>query len=165
MPAATSSASDNLPAFLRFAPVPVKTRRDGWTPRLQFRFVLDLARGAGVEEAARRLGRTRQTAYALRRRVGAEGFAAAWDSAIEFARAARGAAASLPLGSGSAIETLLVPRYYRGRLIGFIQRENLTGVMARLRQLDRLADRIEAKGEGAALRAVSERLGPLLGGR
>ena len=59
-----------LPAFLRFAPVPGRSRRDGWSADLQFRFVLDLARGAGVEEAARRLGRSRQSAYALRRRAG-----------------------------------------------------------------------------------------------
>jgi hypothetical protein len=39
---------------------------------------------------------------------------------------------------------LLVPRFYRGRLIGFVQREDLRGAMARLRRLDRLADRLGA---------------------
>ena len=140
---APAAHPDDLPAFLRFAPVPVKARRDGWTPELQFRFILALARGASVDEAARRVGRTRQTAYALRRRAGAEEFAAAWDAAVAFAGEARGAAAGLPLGAGgSAIETLLVPRFYRGRLIGFVQREDLRGAMARLRRLDRLADRL-----------------------
>ncbi|HEX8310052.1 MAG TPA: hypothetical protein VF614_01970 [Chthoniobacteraceae bacterium] len=150
---------DDIP-FLRFAPVPVRSRRDGWTPELQFRFVLALARGAGVDEAARSLGRSRQGAYALRQREGAEGFAAAWDGAAEFARGARGAAAGLPLGFGqSAIETVLVPRTYRGRLIGFTQREDLTGAMARLRRLDRLAERIEAQEQGRA-RAASARPAP-----
>jgi hypothetical protein len=157
---------DNIPPFLRFAPVPVRSRRDGWTPELQFRFLLALARGAGADEAARTLGRRRQSVYALRRRAGAESFAAAWDAAVDFARAARGAVAAMPLGSGrSAIETLLVPRFYRGRLIGFVQREDVSSAMARLRRLDRLAERIEARGESDALRAMSERLGPLLDGR
>lgn len=156
-----------LPAFLRFAPVPGRSRRDGWSADLQFRFVLDLARGAGVEEAARRLGRSRQSAYALRRRAGAEGFAAAWDAAVAFATRARGAAwDSRRMGAApGGIETLWVPRFYRGRLIGYIQREDLSGAMARLARLDRLAERIERDpAHAAALREISERLGPLLGG-
>src|SRR3712207_4301109 len=91
---------DALPAFLRFAPVPVKARHDGWSAELQLRFVLALARGSSVDEAARRLGRGRQGAYALRRRSGAEEFAAAWDSALRFASQVR-AAPSLPGRGGS----------------------------------------------------------------
>jgi hypothetical protein len=66
-----------LPNFLRFQPVPLRARSDGWTPALQTQFILLLATGAGAHEAARRLGRSRQTAYALRRKPGAESFAAA----------------------------------------------------------------------------------------
>jgi hypothetical protein len=167
MPAAAIPAPPgpaSLPAFLRFAPVPVRSRRDGWSPDLQFRFVLDLARGAGVDEAARRLGRSRQTAYALRRRAGAEGFAAAWEAAAAFAAQARGAAwASRRVGAAPAgIETLWVPRFYRGRLVGYIQRDDLSGAMARLARLDRVADRVERDpAYAAAVRAASERLGPL----
>lgn len=145
-PPAAPEGGEDIPSFLRFTPAPVRSRRDGWSPAMQFRFVLALARGVGVDEAARSLGRRRQSAYALRRRAGAEGFAAAWDAAVGFAQGARGAVAAMPLGSGhSAIETLLVPRFYRGRLIGFTQREDLTGAMARLRRLDRLAESIEAR--------------------
>ncbi len=75
--------------LLRFRPVPIRPRRDGWTPSLQRGFVLELARGAGPDEAARKLGRSRQTAYALRRRPGAASFAAAWDAAADFAAQAR----------------------------------------------------------------------------
>lgn len=152
---------EELPSFLRFAPVPGKARHDGWSAALQFRFVLALARGAGVDEAARGVGRTRHSAYRLRRRAGAAGFAAAWDEAIASAQAARAAAARRPTVS-STIETLLVPRYYRGRLIGYVEREDLRGALARLAQLDRLAARIEAEGQGDELRALSERLGPIL---
>jgi hypothetical protein len=156
-----AEGKEDLPPFLRFAPVPGKARRDGWDPRTQFRFVLALARGAGVGEAARGVRRSRQSAYRLRERAGAESFAAAWDAAAAFAHQARCAAETRPLVS-SAFETLLVPRYYRGRLIGYIQREDVSGAMARLARLDRLAERIDAEGRTAELRAVSERLAPFL---
>lgn len=127
-------------AFLRFSPVPVRARRDGWTPVLQRRFVLNLARGMGPDEAARVLGRSRQTAYALRGKAGGEEFAAAWDSAVEFARAVRATPRAPMMDSG--VETIWVPRYYRGRLIGFVQREDVRGAMRHLRVLDRIAERL-----------------------
>ncbi|HWT13384.1 MAG TPA: hypothetical protein VN231_11565 [Allosphingosinicella sp.] len=155
-----------LPAFLRFAPVPVRSRRDGWSPALQLRFIVALARGAGVDEAARSLGRSRQAAYALRRRAGAEEFARAWDSAVAFAREVRGAAWA-ERRSGAGIETLLVPRFYRGRMIGYVLRDDLSGAMARLARLDRIAERLDPDPLGArrlaGLRALSDRLGPLPG--
>jgi hypothetical protein len=139
-----AEGEEDLPPFLLFAPAPGRKRHDGWDPRTQFRFVLALARGAGVGEAARGVGRSRQTAYRLRERAGAESFAAAWDAAAAFASQARCAAETRPLVS-SSFETLLVPRYYRGRLIGYIQREDVSGAMARLARLDRLADTIERR--------------------
>jgi hypothetical protein len=153
---------EELPSFLRFTPVPVKPRHDGWSAELQLRFVLALARGAGVDEAARRLGRTRSTAYTLRRRAGGESFAAAWDAAVAFAGEMRGVASLRPPGSGSPIETLLAPRFYRGRPIGLVRREDLSGALARLRRLDRLAERLSAQ-DLAALRAATEELERFLG--
>jgi hypothetical protein len=38
-------------------------------------------------------------------------------------------------------ETLLVPRTYRGRLIGFVQRDDNRSAMRALRMLDRMIDR------------------------
>jgi hypothetical protein len=55
------------------------------------RFVEALARGLSVAAAAAEVGRNHQTAYALRRRKGAESFAAAWDAAVAFAASARNA--------------------------------------------------------------------------
>ena len=72
-------------AFLHFVPVPVRPRRDGWTPVLQIRFVIGIARGLSPARAAGRLGKTRQSAYALRRHPEGRSFAAAWDSARRFA--------------------------------------------------------------------------------
>lgn len=158
----TPSPAD-LPAFLTFTPVPVRARRDGWSPILQQRFVLALARGMGVEEAARRLGRSRQTAYALRAREGAGSFAAAWDAAVEFARQARGGGVSRVGTELLGVQSVLVPRYYRGRLVGYVQKPELRGVVAALEHMDRLERRIEKSGDGAALRAVAETLGHMFG--
>lgn len=130
---------EDLPAFLRFAPVPVKPRHDGWTPARQVRFVLALARGCSVVGAAAQVGQSRQTAYQLRRRAGAEGFAAAWDAALDFAGAASGLARG---GIVGGLGGLLVPRFYRGRLIGFVQRDDSAGLLATLKRLDRMADRV-----------------------
>ena len=70
--------------FLHFIPVPVRPRRDGWTPVLQIRFVIGIARGLSPARAAARLGKTRQSAFALRRHPQGRSFAAAWDSARRF---------------------------------------------------------------------------------
>jgi hypothetical protein len=81
-----------LPPLLRFTPVPLKSRHDGWSPELQTRFVVALARGFSIARAARLLGKTRTTAYALRQRPGAESFASAWDAALAHAKCVRIAA-------------------------------------------------------------------------
>jgi hypothetical protein len=72
--------------FLHFIPVPVRPRRDGWTPVLQIRFVIGIARGLSPARAAARLGKTRQSAFALRRHPQGRSFAAAWDAASKFSR-------------------------------------------------------------------------------
>lgn len=77
------------PPILMFIPVTLRPRNDGWSPELQLRFIELLAGGATPGGAAGRLGKNRQNAYALRRRPGAESFAAAWDSAVAWARSVR----------------------------------------------------------------------------
>ena len=78
-----------VPPFLRFTAVPLKARHDGWTPELQLRFIVALARGHSIAAAARLVGKTRATAYALRQRPGAESFAATWDAALAHAKRTR----------------------------------------------------------------------------
>jgi hypothetical protein len=134
----------SLPDFLRFTPVAVRAQHNCWFPALQLRFVVALARGAGPDEAARALGRTRQSVYRLRRRPDAAGFAAAWDAAIAFSQEAAAAGRS-PAPKLGSVEAILVPRFYRGRLIGFVQREDVAGAMRTLRRLDRLADKLAAE--------------------
>ncbi len=145
----------SLPTFLRFTPVPVRARHDGWTPDRQFRFVLAIARGAGPGEAARSVGLSRQTAHALRRKPGAGSFAAAWDAAADFADQAAAGRAQ-PAGA-SGLERIMVPRYYRGRLIGFVAREDHRGALRTLAALDRLAAGM-GPARVAAARATSQEL-------
>lgn len=70
--------------FLHFIPVPVRPRRDGWSPVRQIRFVIGIARGLSPANAAARIGMSRQSALALRRHPGGRSFAAAWDAARVF---------------------------------------------------------------------------------
>ena len=73
------------PAYKRipqFTPVPVRNRRDGWTPIRQARFIAALAETGCVARAARRAGMARETAYRLRRKTGAESFVHAWDAIL-----------------------------------------------------------------------------------
>lgn len=71
------------PANFRFVPVRVRTRKDGWTEAKQRLFIEQLADTAYVEAAARAVGMSVQSAYALRRAPGGESFAAAWNAAIQ----------------------------------------------------------------------------------
>ena len=63
----------------KFTPVPLRYRRDGWTPGRQADFLGRLCETWSVAAAARHVGMTRESAYRLREKPGAESFAAAWD--------------------------------------------------------------------------------------
>ena len=129
----------DLPEPLRFAPVPTRRRHDGWSAGDQRRFILHLSRGALIDEAARALGHSRQSAYALRRHPGAREFARAWDHATLLGRRIAEAHRCQPTPDLSfALETLLVPRFYRGRLIGFVQRHDNKAALHMLAECDRL---------------------------
>lgn len=68
-----------------FTPVPVRARRDGWTPERQFAYVVALAETGHGGLAAEAVGMSEQSACRLRRRPGAAEFnrlcAAAWQLA------------------------------------------------------------------------------------
>ena len=90
-----------IPAF---HPVPLAARHDGWSVARQAEFIGWLAETGGVSAAARLVGMSRKSAYRLRARAGAAGFAAAWDAAL-------GAAAGPPVRLGSAKDTGLDAQY------------------------------------------------------
>src|SRR3954451_8048479 len=99
-----------------FDPVPGRTRRDGWTPQRQRAFIAALDGGLGAGAAARSVGMSKQTAYALRRRPGAESFAAAWGEAV--GRAKRRRCKGISERTRAAIDGIAVPVRYRGRIVG-----------------------------------------------
>lgn len=65
-----------------FHPVPLRTRRDGWTVARQCLFLAQLYVTGSVASAARAVGLSRNSAYRLRAREGAEEFAWAWDHVL-----------------------------------------------------------------------------------
>ena len=65
-----------------WVPVRRRPRVDGWTIERQRAFIGHLADSGSVLTAARLVGMSASSAYALRRLPGSEGFARAWDSAI-----------------------------------------------------------------------------------
>lgn len=70
--------------LLGFAPfLHPQPRRNSITPELQRRFVATLAATGIVNQAARSIGKSMEALYKLRARPGAEGFAGAWDAALE----------------------------------------------------------------------------------
>ena len=76
MPIATSRRRRRPPFF---HPVPLRSRRDGWTPARQCSFLGHLYLTGSVSAAARAVGMSRMSAYRLRRRADAASFAHAWD--------------------------------------------------------------------------------------
>jgi hypothetical protein len=124
--------------LLQFTPVPSRARHDGWSVADQRKFIGRLARGHSVDEAARSLGHSRQSVYALRRRKGAEEFGRAWIWAQRIGRDAHEARRCSPTPDLiRPFETVLVPRFYRGRLVGFVQREDHKAALRALAELDR----------------------------
>ena len=75
-----------VPVFLPRAVAPAQRWMDARSPG---DFLAALAQGGSVAGAARKAGRARETAYRLRRKAGAESFAAAWDKLVGRSGAAR----------------------------------------------------------------------------
>lgn len=70
--------------LLDFAPyVHAAPRRNSITPERQRAFIATLAATGIVSQAARAIGVSLEAVYKLRHRSGAEGFATAWDAAVE----------------------------------------------------------------------------------
>jgi hypothetical protein len=123
-----------------FAPVPLRARVDGWTPERQRAFIALLRWGLGPGAAARRLGMSRKSAYALRDRPGAAPFAAAWDAAAQIARRRRAKRAA-PTERERAVEGVLRPVRYRGRITAWERRFDNIALLRLLGRADRLIEK------------------------
>lgn len=105
-----------------FDPVPLRSRRDGWTPDRQRAFIRLIAQGLRPGRAAARLGMRRQSAYALRNRAGAQSFAAAWDAAASAAARRRIADRDGQGLYARAVIGVPVPIRHRGRVVAVERR-------------------------------------------
>ncbi|MEO6091405.1 MAG: hypothetical protein ABIT04_01235 [Novosphingobium sp.] len=126
-------AYKRIPAFL---PVPVRARDGGWTPATQGEFVGMLAETGSVRAAAAWVGMSREGAYRLRRRAGAEGFALAWDVALGH-NAARPKVTADAL-SRAAFGGLVRVTMRRGRYVGTVLSPCESSLIRLLARFDRL---------------------------
>lgn len=85
-PALIRPAPAVVARLLSFTPVPVRYRRDGWTPARQRAFIAALAGRGCVLAACRRVGKSAEAFYQLARRPDAASFRAARDAAFRLAR-------------------------------------------------------------------------------
>ncbi|GAA0480297.1 hypothetical protein GCM10009096_22880 [Parasphingorhabdus litoris] len=103
---------------LFFTPVPFAVKRfGGWTPDRQRQFIYQLSRIGVVSAAAKAVGMSRDSAYKLRGRKGADSFATAWDMALEMGHDNANEHAIT-----RAIEGYIVPYFYGGVMRGEVRR-------------------------------------------
>lgn len=120
------SPDDPLLGFRPFLhPCP---RRNSITPDRQRAFIAALAASGSVRQAARAIGASVEALYNLRARGGAEGFAEAWEKAIDL-----GIARLEDTALARAIEGELRPVVARGEIIGEYRVHNEALVMFLLR--------------------------------
>lgn len=117
-------------ALTEYVPVELRHRNDGWTPARQIDFLLALSESACVEDACRTVGKSVASAYAIRRRIDATAFRAAWEAALDYAVGRLGDAAQ-----SRALNGVARPVFYKGEQIGErrYDDERLTMFILRLR--------------------------------
>lgn len=139
---------------LFFHPVPLRTRRDGWTVERQCAFLAQLYLTGCVSAAAREVGMTRHSAYRLRAREEAQSFAWAGDRVLEGPDSGRGTATrpdwrkvTLAALIGRIQTGLVQPVIHRGQMTGIRRKADNSALLRLLRR----SDAVHARGgkEGA----------------
>ena len=117
-----------------YGPIPLRYRHDGWVPDRQIDFIHALTECGCVDEAARSVGMSRTSAYALRRRPDAQAFRLAWDMAMEQA-----VDRLSDVALGRAINGVAVPVFHNGEQVGERRHydERLTMFLLRTRRVSR----------------------------
>jgi len=114
-----------------FEPVPLaRSRKDGWTPARQRIFLAALAATGLVSRAAKAAEMGVTSAYTLRKRKGAESFAAAWDRVECEARERALAQVIAHVLNGETRQ-----RFYRGRFVGTVHRFDRKVMLAAVRAM------------------------------
>ncbi len=117
--------------LIDFDPVVRRARHDGWSPQTQRRFLHALAESACVAEAARAVGMSPSSAYALRRRADARAFRDAWQLALDYATDRLSEVAL-----GRAMNGVATPVHFQGKQIGERRRYDGRLTQFLLRHLD-----------------------------
>lgn len=127
---------DDPTRHIPFTPVPrLRARRRGWSRERQKAFIFALSRCGSVARAARAVGMSPRSAYQLLDAPGADGFAAAWDLAIdEGIERVRADALQRALGGA------FVPVFRRGKLVRVEHRQSDTLAIALLNGQDKSID-------------------------
>ena len=138
--------------LLAFTPVPMQRRRaDGWSAERQRRFITALSVMGAVGPAARAVGMGRASAYRLRERAGAAGFAEAWDIAI-----ACGADLQFHTALDQAINGVTKVRVMRGGTVEVVNAPDRKVLNAALLPKTRLSAALSAQAR--AVKATRETL-------
>ena len=136
-----------------FHPVFLKSRHDGWTVDRQCGFLAYLYLTGSVSAAAERVGMSRESAYRLRARVGAQGFAVQWDRVL-----APPGTGHVPRDFGAEpkvtlrelerrVETgFVAPVIHLGRVVGIRLKPDNTALLRLLRRTEATARRYRAGG-------------------
>lgn len=136
--------------LLAFTPVPMQRRRaDGWSAERQRRFITALSVMGAVGPAARAVGMGRASAYRLRERAGAAGFAEAWDIAI-----ACGADLQFHTALDQAINGVTTVRVMRGGMVEVMHAPDRKVLNAALLSKTRLSAALSAQAQ--AVKATRE---------
>ena len=141
------AAPSNLPAI----------RHDGWTPQRQAAFLRALGDTHNVAAAARMVGMSRQSAYALRARLKGEPFDKAWQAALLCRFDALAEAAM-----DRALNGVDVPHYYRGELVGTSRKYDERLTVALLAMRGKFAHRRYAALGDPSHDYASDDFGPLV---
>jgi hypothetical protein len=132
-----------LPRVPAFYPVPMRgCRTTMWTDVRQAHFLGWLAETGSVSAACARVGISRNSAYKLRGKPGAESFAAAWDAALG-APVRRVTIDDLHF---LAYQGLIRPRFRGGKYIGSRQKPDNSALLKLLARYDRLTGRLPFEG-------------------
>jgi hypothetical protein len=148
----TKPPKGTLPAF---APVPrLCDRSNGWKPEVQRAFIEALAETGSVEAACRRVNRSDNGAYLLRRHPEAAEFRKAWEAAL-----ALGMQRIEDVAMERALNGVEVPVYHFGQIIGTrrVYNDRLLMFMLRNRAPKRFAAD-GARGMNAVDQAMLKRL-------
>jgi len=134
-----------IPAF---TPVPLRPRADGWSPLRQAEFIGLLAQTRCVKQAAGQVGMSRESAYRLRRKPGAEEFVAAWDAILGAPGTPR------PKVTLEGLFQRIRQGRYRpilrgGLYVGTIRKPDNRALLAALARLDRLVPPQDDAGDRA----------------